>query len=351
MQNLSKHVRTFHGEGHAKFQAWLTDMDQLAITVDSGRMCVLASLTLGGPAGTFVSRILKETPQVQWTTLRKKLRERYSDASDIAFAQEQCRQMRQKKDESVQNFAERLRTSAADAFDNLTTPDTQRTLVEIFQKGIQSDHLSRRLIRKKFPTLDQAVDCAVDEARADRCFQLCRDKPAPVEPMDIDAVRTDDRLDRVRTDLDRLTRQMDRLTRQPQYHSSRPPPRTQSLPPRHQNAPFRHPSAPPPQTRSGLSRPAQPRPSRPPPGAFRTHQTAINVPPPSTPLPPYPKPRPGSAPTGLPDPLVASDCRSGSAGPAPFPLPPYRWTADGKPICAACGNVGHLHRYCPSPLN
>ena len=56
MQNLTKHVRPFHGEGSAKFRNWLTDMDQLGITVDSERMCVLASLTLGGLAGTFVSR-------------------------------------------------------------------------------------------------------------------------------------------------------------------------------------------------------------------------------------------------------------------------------------------------------
>lgn len=349
MQNLAKHVRAFHGEGSTKFHAWLMDMDQLAITVDSERMCVLSTLTLGGLAGSFVSRFLKENPNTQWCTLRKKLRERFSDSSDLALAQEQCRRMRQRKDESVQNFAERLRTAASDAFDNLTNLDTQRTLVEIFQKGVQSDHLSRYLIRKKYPTLDQAVECAVDEARADRCFQLCRESAAPAEPMDVDAVRADDRLDKLQNDLDRLTKQMDKLTRRPQYPSSRPPPRHQSLPPRQNSAPFRHQSAPPTRFRNAPCQPppAQSRPptnpQRPPPGAYRTHVTATVPPPPPPPVfQQYQGPAP-YVPNGPYSP-PADPCSAN--GPVPVPLPAYQWTSDGRPICAACGHVGHRHRQC-----
>ena len=52
LQNLRKHVRTFHGGGTAKFQNWLTDMELLAITMDSETMCVLATLKLEGLAAT-----------------------------------------------------------------------------------------------------------------------------------------------------------------------------------------------------------------------------------------------------------------------------------------------------------
>ena len=46
VSSLTKHVRTYHGEGTTKFYSWLSDMDQLSSTVDSDRMCVLATLTL-----------------------------------------------------------------------------------------------------------------------------------------------------------------------------------------------------------------------------------------------------------------------------------------------------------------
>ena len=62
IQSLTKHVRTFHGEGTTKFANWLKDMDQLSPSIDSERMCILATLTLGGSAGSFVSRTLKSGP-------------------------------------------------------------------------------------------------------------------------------------------------------------------------------------------------------------------------------------------------------------------------------------------------
>ena len=133
-QNLTKHVRNFHGEGTSNFLNWLQDMDQLSITCESNRMCVLATLTLGGMAGTYVSRLIQESSGITWQNLRQKLRERFLDASDPSYAPEQCRQMRQKPQESIQNFAERLRTAALDAFGNMTSPDTQRSLVEFFRK-------------------------------------------------------------------------------------------------------------------------------------------------------------------------------------------------------------------------
>ena len=174
MQSLMKHVRTFHGEGTSEFNTWLQDMDQMASTCDSERMCVLATLTHGGTAGTFVARVLRENPAIHWQELRSKLKERFSDECDPFLAQEKCRRLHQHKGESIHNFAERLRNAATDAYDNLTNPDTQRTLVEIFQKGVTDDRLARNLIRKRFEKLDNAVGYASGEQREDRTFEMCR---------------------------------------------------------------------------------------------------------------------------------------------------------------------------------
>ena len=241
--------------------------------------------------------------------------------------------------ESVSNFGERLRSAAADAFDNISSPDTQRTLVEIFQKGVENDHLSRYLIRKRFETLELAMQCAVDETRADRTFQLLRDKPAPTEPMDIDAVRNDDqRLDRLQANMDRLTKQMDKLTRQ----SPRP-----SGPPRSQTAPFRpnrHQSAPP------RFRTAPPRPHPIPSSTPTDHRPRQTVQPSSFPAErqtPTHRPGSGRAPAGPRHPSTATE--PSAAGPGISQVPPrpsYRWTPDGRPICASCGRTGHLFRQC-----
>ena len=86
--------------------------------------------------------------------------------------------MRQKTQESTQNFAERLKTAALDAFDHMTSTDTQRILAEIFQKGVRSDRLSVALIKKRFQNLNLAVEFAVSEDRADKIFRLYCGKPA-----------------------------------------------------------------------------------------------------------------------------------------------------------------------------
>ena len=78
-------------------------------------MKFLATLTLGGSAGMFSSRVLKENANLQWSELRKKLKQRYSDVADPAFALEKFRRTHQNKGESIQNYAERLRAAAAEA--------------------------------------------------------------------------------------------------------------------------------------------------------------------------------------------------------------------------------------------
>ena len=117
---LTKHVRNYHGEGTTKFYNWLSDMDQLSNTVDSDRMCVLATMTLGtggGTAGLYVGR-LTNTP-ITWKDLRQKLRDRFGDADNPRLSKEKFRNTKQHKGESVQNYAERLRAAAKDLFDDI----------------------------------------------------------------------------------------------------------------------------------------------------------------------------------------------------------------------------------------
>ena len=211
IQSLTKHVRACHGEGTTKFTNWLQDMNQVATTCDSERICVLATLTLGGTAGILISRMIKEDATISWETLRKKLRERYGD-DDIRWALEKLRHMKQKKGEAVQNFAERLRAAGRDAFQNPVSEEAQKEMVNIFQKGLQDDQLVRRLIRKRFNKFEEAVDYAADEQRTDRTFDRYRHKDE-TEPMEIDLVRAEGELTDLKKTVQDLERKLEKATK------------------------------------------------------------------------------------------------------------------------------------------
>ena len=252
VQNLTKHVRAFHGEGAAKFSNWLKDMEPLSASCDSERMCVLSTLTLGGSAGAFVSRLIKENPIMSWTDLKRKLKDRYSDLTDPAMTKERCRRLKQAKGESVQNFAERINTTAVDAYDEIQAPHAQEVLVDVFQKGVQDDRLARNLIRKKFKTLEEAVGYATEEQRTDRTFEMYRH--AQKEPMEVDVIQQKgeetQQLDQIQENLQRLFKQLDRVSRQvrPAQNMS------QSHSPRHPSNQYRTPPPPIPVTPTGRYR-------------------------------------------------------------------------------------------------
>ena len=284
VSNLTQHVRTYHGEGTAKFYQWLADMDQLSNTIDSDRMCVLATLTLGGSAGLFVTRLTKT--HITWTDLRSKLRERYGEAEDPRISQEKLKHIRQHKGEAVQNFAERLRAAATDVFNDIDSNQAQGVLVDTFQRGLRDDRLARVLIKKNLKTLDELEKEAVDEQQTDKIFNLYRREE---EPMDVDVVKKDEveELKKTVSDLEKKLA------------------RTRRAPPRHQNYPTR--TAPPPPNAGPYTKP-----------------------PPSYSQPPhmYTQPPPQTTPRRPPT--------------------QHRWTPDGRPVCSTCGRIGHVRRFCRS---
>ena len=299
ISSLTKHVRPFHGEGTAKFYQWLTDMDQLSNTVDSDRMCVLATLTLGGPAGLFVARLTKT--HVSWTELREKLRKRYGETEDSRISKEKIRHIKQNKGEAVHNFAERLRAAAADMFSDIDSPDAQDVLTDTFQRGLRDDRLARTLIRKNCKTLDELEHEAEQETRTDKIFSLYR---RDEEPMDVDIVKKDEveELRKKVTDLEKKLEQRNTTQNRGQTQRQNRPRATTTRPP-----------VPPPPPH--MYAPTQPRP--PPPHMYVPTQPPVPPPPPHMyNMPPPPQPH------------------------------RHKWTRDGRPICSVCGRIGHTSRFC-----
>ena len=335
VQSLTKHVRNFHGEGASKFSNWLKDMQQLSSTCDSERMCVLATLTLGGSAGTFMARTLKENPRISWEELKKLLKTRYSELTDPFMAKEKCRRMQQRSGESVQNFAERLNTAALDAYDDIRLTHVQETIVDIFQRGVKDDRLARNLIRKKFQTMEEAVKYATEEQRTDRTFEMYRHAQVE-EPMEVDIVQEGkeaEKLAQIQETVQKLTKQLDRVSRQmrsappPQPSGTQPPRRSQTVLPGNRY------STPPSQHFAGSRHPEFRRYGAPP--------TADRVPGKHVTAPPTSNGRLPTAPVGSQPPHQSGHTAATST---------YRWTTDGRPICIKCGKVGHIGRHCRVPL-
>lgn len=291
VSSLTKHVRTYQGEGTAKFYQWLTDMDQLSNTVDSDRMCVLATLTLGGPAGLYVARLTK-TP-ITWTDLRRRLRDRYGEAEDPRIAREKLRNIRQNKGETVQNYAERLRAAADDLFDNIDSDEAQGMLVDTFQRGLKDDRLARVLIRKNCKSLDELENEAITEQQTEKIFHLYRRDEQ--EPMEVDVVKRDE-VQELRKTVSELEKKLEQ--------TKRVPPRQQPQTQRRYN-----------NQRQGQSYPQTTPP--PPPHMYG---------PPTRPVPPPP--------------------HMYTYPPPPLPTQRHRWTPDGRPICSTCGRIGHKSRTC-----
>ena len=326
VQGLTQHVRSFSGESSNKFHDWARDMDAIACTADDKRMVILATRTLSGPAGKFACRLLTANPNLKWLELRKELRDRYSDLKDPYCAREKLQKVRQKKGELMQNFAERLQDIASEVFDNPNSADSQRTLVEIFQKGVNDDRLARALIKKKFTTLQEAVKFASDEQQTDRTFELCRGKLDVEEPMDIDVVRNDpgnERIDRLEKCLSDVGSKIDKLAKtvgKNQRAGPPGPPQSQSQPPP------RRPYQGPPQNQRHFQAPPQ---------NHRQFQR---------------QPRPNQWPRQPQNQPNRTQFQSQQTAPpgAGSNEPPrrYQWTHDGRPICAFCEKAGHTQRVC-----
>ena len=169
------------------------------------------------------------------------------------------------------------------------------TLVETFQKGVTDDRLARNLIRKIFDTLERAVEYATEEQVAERTFEMYRNHPVP-EPMEVDVVQnngTEESLGAIQKSIKELNVKLERVAKQVKRPTNNP----------------------------------------------------NHVPVPSRPNPPFGRQQTPYVPNGpVPDVTVPPP----PFVPAPAAATKYRWTADGRPICAACGRTGHVQRRCRS---
>ena len=138
---------------------------------------------------------MKLNPHLDWRDLRKALTEQYSDTSHSYVTKSRLRELSQQPSESIQNFAEGIFAMADETYfnHNLYDPLIQGMLVDVLIENVLNDAVSRKLIRERPRTLQEAFKSAIKEQVDQRSFEARGGVKLKVEePMEISAVSNTD---------------------------------------------------------------------------------------------------------------------------------------------------------------
>ena len=244
-QGASKQIRDFDGQNSRKFREWLREVERAGSVVeaDDERFRAFCLMSLKGPASDFLGRTLRQHPNIPWANLKAQLRDQFGDSGDGLLAKQKLLRTAQHRDETIQNFAERLFSLAEESYanDELANAIVQSQLVEIFTAGLREDSIARKLLRERPRELVAAVRIAVGEHQTARCFQLCR---RTEEPMEVNSIAQTQSFSRLNEGLSALSERVEILAASMgsrQRVQPRAPQRVQPLmPPRGQIKKFRN---------------------------------------------------------------------------------------------------------------
>ena len=201
-QTVSQVVSTFSGDPK-KFQGWLKEVEKFAVLsqLPEENKRLVAYQTSSGVVSDFIARFLSTAANPTWDELKQHLTSRFGEIKDAQHALALLARLRQKRDESVPMFAERVHTLAADAFPGVQRQAAvvERQLVGYFLDGLTKETLKMKVLRADPRTLEEAVDVAAREdilqekfalRLADaRQYRATNQRPQD-EPMEVDRAQT-----------------------------------------------------------------------------------------------------------------------------------------------------------------
>lgn len=194
---LSMLVPDYQGET-GKFQEWISALEKFAkiIGLDDSSKKLAALQTSKGAVSQFIFRFLESSEQDKpWSVLKTQLSVRFGETRDNQHAFSILKNMKQKKDENVQLFAERVLCVAEKAFpttESLTAFESH--LVGIFVDGLINDFIRMKVLRDRPNTLQSAAEIATDEQNLQLRFIRGKPRGQPAvrpeeEDMEVDAAK------------------------------------------------------------------------------------------------------------------------------------------------------------------
>ena len=105
----------------------------------------------------------------------------FTDQGDVSIPMSKLRRLTQRRDESVQNFSERLRKQASIAYPGVPVdnPVLSHTLIDVFFDGVLSPEVARHLIKEQPDGFEEAITLAIGAQRTDDAFEV---RPGEIWP-------------------------------------------------------------------------------------------------------------------------------------------------------------------------
>ena len=174
-QTISQVVQSFDGNSK-EFKNWIKNVEKYGTltNLDENKLKFVAYQSSKGLVSDYIHRFLTDDTTGTWTDLKEQLKLRFAEIQDPQYAFSLLKTTKQKTDENVQIYAERLLSLATDAYENIegNLDYKEKQLVEIFIDGLSHDYLRLKLMRENHATLSNALKSAIHEQSVRARFEL-----------------------------------------------------------------------------------------------------------------------------------------------------------------------------------
>ena len=165
---LNDLITPFSGEP-SQFRSWINAIDKCAIinSVPDNKKKLLAYRFSTGRVSDFIQRYFTENPNCTWIMLKAELSRRYGEVTDQFLQFANLRNIKQNREETVQDFGERIITLARDAYEGFggdaMAPLIDHQLIGFFIDGLKDESIKSKLISNTPADFQAAIQAAVRE--------------------------------------------------------------------------------------------------------------------------------------------------------------------------------------------
>ena len=173
-QGIAKVVPNFDGSNPKEFKDWVKNIEKFATLtgIQDEKIKLVAYQASRGPVSDYLKRYMDENPTHDWNRIKTELKSCFGDVVDSQHALLLLRKVKQKPQETIQVYAERLLALGEDAFEGQTNDAVQKQLVGYFIDGLYQDNMKLKIMRDNPHTLNAAVTVASREQNLQKRFQL-----------------------------------------------------------------------------------------------------------------------------------------------------------------------------------
>lgn len=158
----------------SEFRGWIKAIEKYVTLAGLGApdsKMVTFQRSRGG-VGDLIGRHINDEPEEDWEELKRQLRVRFGEISDPHYAFALLQKCKQRREESVALFAERLQSVAEESFPDGMGGAVQRQPIGLSLDGLTETAVQMKLLRGDPLNFEEAVNIATREATFQKQFAL-----------------------------------------------------------------------------------------------------------------------------------------------------------------------------------